>query len=295
MPRPASPEARLVRRRVALAAALALAGAGCFLSHPTVTQSAGPIITTSQPVPSSDRVMRVTLMPTVREIRVLKTVAHDAPKEGLALRAGAPVTLHVSASGTGNLHGAAWLEGPSGPVGRTTLAYDAAADSYTGTIRIEPGQLAAGDYDVKAVLEADGKEVTDVVTAVDPVRLSLEGLPADLKAQIEAWSAFFDTDSAVMSPDDQRAAQDLIARIQPFAPHLRTIRVVGHCDTRGTEVHNASLGGNRAAALARLLSGSLPGVAVGIESAGSADPNPAGDSPESWAKNRWARLVLEAK
>ena len=71
--------------------------------------------------------------------------------------------------------------------------------------------------------------------------------------------------------------------------------MIGHCDLRGSEVHNTALGGNRAASLAKALTGRLPGVAIGIESAGSADPSPPGDNPDDWARNRWARLVLETK
>ncbi len=295
MLRPASPDRlRGFRLTCGALAALSVLPAGCSFGRPAATESVTPSVEVTRQAPPAERVMRVTMLPKVREVQTLRGVTHDA-QGGLTLRQGTPATLHVSATGSANGHVEAWLEGQPGVVGRTALSYEAASDRYVGVINLEAGQVAAGEYDVKAVLEVDGKEATEVVTAVDPVRLSLEGLPDALKAEVEAWSAHFDTDSSVLTAEDQGVAGGLVAKLEPFAQYVRSIRVVGHCDLRGSEQHNTALGGNRAASLAKMLSGRLPGVTVGIESAGSADPNPPGDDQGALAQNRWARLVLETK
>jgi len=76
---------------------------------------------------------------------------------------------------------------------------------------------------------------------------------------------------------------------------IESIRVEGHCDTRGTEVHNTELGANRAASVAKVLGDLLPGVVIGVQSLGSENPDPPGDNPADWAKNRWARIRIRSR
>jgi outer membrane protein OmpA-like peptidoglycan-associated protein len=121
------------------------------------------------------------------------------------------------------------------------------------------------------------------------------GIPSELRKEIEAFSAYFETDDSTLQKDYRADALGLGERLHPFAAQIRRIRVVGHCDTRGSEIHNQGLGEERAASLAEALSKSLDGVAIVTETLGSTNPDPPGQNPAAWAKNRWARIQMETQ
>jgi outer membrane protein OmpA-like peptidoglycan-associated protein len=119
------------------------------------------------------------------------------------------------------------------------------------------------------------------------------GIPSGLRKEIETFTAYFETDDSTLQKDYRADALGLGGRLQPFAAQIRRIRVVGHCDTRGSEIHNQDLGEERAASLAEALSKSLNGVVIVTETLGSTNPDPPGQNPADWAKNRWARIQME--
>ena len=121
------------------------------------------------------------------------------------------------------------------------------------------------------------------------------GIPSELRKEIETFTTYFDTDDSTLQQDYRTDAQELGTKLRPFAAQIRRIRVVGHCDTRGSEIHNQGLGVQRAASLADVLSKSLDGVTIVTESLGSSNPDPSGQDPSSWAKNRWARIQMETQ
>lgn len=89
-------------------------------------------------------------------------------------------------------------------------------------------------------------------------------------------TVFFDTDSAVLSPGARRELADLRG----------TLRVVGHCDERGSREYNLALGQRRAGAVASYLR--KMGVTVRATSRGKEEPVDAGHSEEAWVRNRRA-------
>ncbi len=281
-------ESRKGLPRMVAAAVCAFVLTGCASGRsasPTIKPAAG-----KQTLPALQS-MKVTLVPRVREVRVLNRVSYEAPEQGLVLQPGAPSTLRVTASGTGNLKGEAWLEREGEVVGRTALGYDGARDEYSANIRLDGAKLSVGDYEVRAALDS-----TETVTASDPLHVRLES-PIDptLMNEVDEFRTYFETDAYTL-PDQERQTIKLIAeRLQPLAAHIQSIRVEGHCDTRGTEVHNVELGVSRAAAVASILKDLLPGMVVGVQSLGSESPDPPAENAEAWAKNRWARIRIELK
>jgi outer membrane protein OmpA-like peptidoglycan-associated protein len=234
--------------------------------------------------------MKVTLIPKVREVPTLNQVSYE-PAQGLVLRPDAASTLRVIASGTGNLKGEAWIEREGEVVGRTALGYDSARDVYNADIRLDGSKVPAGDYDVRAVLES-----TDTVTAPNPLHVILESpLDPALRAEVEEFRAYFDTDVYILSDQYRQAISTIATRLQPLSARIQSIRVEGHCDTRGTEVHNIELGSNRAASVAKILGDFLPGVVIGVQSLGWENPDPPGQNNEDWAMNRWARIRIESR
>ncbi len=271
---------------LAFALAIGLSAPGC------AGGKAGP-----PPAPVTETV-KITMTPVVREVPVLKSVTHDASADGISLGGAEPHILHVTAQGTPKLGGKTWLEGQGGAVADAPLRYDTARGLYEAEIALLPSKVPAGSYSVSAVLEKEGEEVTQIATASEIVRILPEaiapaGIPPELRKEIEAFSAYFDTDDSTLETTYREGAQGLGAKLQPFAAQIRRIRVVGHCDARGSEIHNHELGQQRAASLAEVLSKSLDGVAIVTETLGSANPDPPGQDPAAWAKNRWARIQME--
>ncbi len=271
---------------------LSLAGGCALMRHASASE------------PSGDRLMKVTLVPTVREIFVLERVNHDAPLEGITLRNDAAQTLRVVATGTGGLSGAAWLEGRSGPVGRAELAWNPETGQYVGEMVLSTPQVSADHYDVKAVLLSEGKQVTEIITAFDPVDIGIEigGATPELARQddfekllweVQDYYAYFETSADQLAEADRLQAQERI--VQALLPHkdrIQSIRVEGHCDPRGADEYNHELGAKRAQSLAALLAERLSGVPIVTVSLGEAQLDVEDPGPEAMHLQRWARVRL---
>ena len=275
-------------------AVLSLVALGCF--HARSSASTNPAPAPAPETPPPLEMMKISMVPTVRESLVLKSVTHDAPSEGFVLGGPGPRPLHVTASGTGNLAGEAWLEGPGGAIAKTPMTWDENGKGYVAEIPMSSKQIQEGSYDLKAILRADGKE-TEVMTAVDPVlvKAARPVLATALAETAERFRAFFDTDSDALRGADRVALQEIVEKLHDATTAIRSIVVEGHCDLRGSEVHNRELGERRAASLAKVIDELLAGVAVRAESLGEIDPNPPDNTPEAWQKNRWARIRIETK
>lgn len=117
-------------------------------------------------------------------------------------------------------------------------------------------------------------------------------IPENYREQRNVFaSVHFDYDSAELRPGDS----DLIAQV---AQHLlqnpdHMLLVEGHCDERGTEEYNLSLGERRALSVAEELA--RMGVTVdrlGTQSFGEKVPLIESNTKESLAKNRRGEFVL---
>lgn len=104
-------------------------------------------------------------------------------------------------------------------------------------------------------------------------------------------AVYFDYDSAIMRGGEE-------AKLQAVAEHLRgnqgaTLVVEGHCDERGSNEYNLSLGDRRAMAVRAYLVGlGIDGSRVNTKSLGEEMPAAMGHDEASWSQNRRAEFVL---
>ena len=110
----------------------------------------------------------------------------------------------------------------------------------------------------------------------------------------EAYRVQFDYDSAVIKSSEK-------SKIAAVADHLKAnpaagVEVEGHCDERGTDQYNYSLGEQRAlAAREELIRLGVNGAHVMTKSYGRSRPIDTGHSDESHARNRRDQFVLLTK
>jgi peptidoglycan-associated lipoprotein len=109
--------------------------------------------------------------------------------------------------------------------------------------------------------------------------------------KFKADIVYFDTDSAVIKKTEQTKLQDVADYFKGNATDAVTVQ--GHCDERGTEGYNLTLGDKRALAVREYL-GTL-GVdpaRVHTISYGESRPVEKGHSEAAWKKNRRGVFIL---
>lgn len=138
---------------------------------------------------------------------------------------------------------------------------------------------------------------TDFLTPTpDSDVLSLDIVEANRVARERGWirDAFFAYDASTLDSAAQEALRASATWLRNN-PQFR-IRIEGHCDERGTEQYNLSLGDFRAETAAAYL------AALGVDrsriatvSYGEERPFDEGSSESAWAQNRRAHLVLSGR
>jgi len=106
-----------------------------------------------------------------------------------------------------------------------------------------------------------------------------------------ANTVYFDFDRATVKPSETSKIDDVVKYLQGNPAHA--VQIEGHCDERGTEQYNLSLGERRALAVREYL------VTAGIQpdrvftiSYGESRPADPGHNEAAWAKNRRGVFVL---
>jgi peptidoglycan-associated lipoprotein len=134
------------------------------------------------------------------------------------------------------------------------------------------------------------------VTAVDPnvgtplTTVSLDGREQN-RTKFEAETIHFDLDKAIVKTDE-------LPKISKVADFLKVspghdILVEGHCDERGTEGYNISLGDRRALAVREaLITAGAPAEHVHTVSFGESRPVDSAHNEAAWAKNRRSEFIL---
>lgn len=101
--------------------------------------------------------------------------------------------------------------------------------------------------------------------------------------------------------DSTVVPQDELGKIESVASHLRdnpnrVVIVAGHCDERGSDEYNMSLGENRAIIVRNYLVGDgITADRIETRSYGKERPAVVGEGEEAWAKNRRAEFEIFAK
>jgi peptidoglycan-associated lipoprotein len=106
-----------------------------------------------------------------------------------------------------------------------------------------------------------------------------------------ANTVYFDLDRATIKPSETGKIDEVVKYLQGNPTHA--VQIEGHCDERGTEQYNLSLGDRRALAVREYLV--TAGIAAGrvfTISYGESRPVETGHNEASWSKNRRGAFVL---
>jgi peptidoglycan-associated lipoprotein len=152
-------------------------------------------------------------------------------------------------------------------------------DAGPGT-GVNPGAIAPGS-DIKG---ADGQ------IPITGAR-SIEGRSQD-REKYKGQTVYFEFDRSNVRAGEAAKVQEVATRFKSEDPNTDLL-IEGHCDERGTEEYNRSLGERRALALRELL------VAAGVSadrihtiSFGKDKPVDPGHSESAWSKNRRGEFIL---
>jgi peptidoglycan-associated lipoprotein len=113
----------------------------------------------------------------------------------------------------------------------------------------------------------------------------------DLNRDSPLRPLFFELDSADVSSAGQQVLQANAAVLKKY-PGMQ-ITIEGHCDERGTEQYNLSLGERRALAVREyLVTAGISAARVFTISYGESRPAVPGHNEAAWSKNRRGAFVL---
>ena len=121
----------------------------------------------------------------------------------------------------------------------------------------------------------------------DPANMNID------RDKLAAYTVHFKYDSAVVEDSEQANVASVAQALKSDATAAVRLMIEGHCDERGTEEYNRSLGERRALALREALA--KDGVDSGIIrtiSYGKDQPVDPGHDEAAWAKNRRGQFDL---
>jgi len=167
----------------------------------------------------------------------------------------------------------------------------------TGVPETPPGQMIGGNNNNPPGLPIDTQPRPIPVTppvdpnATTPLNGSLSSWLAAANNPFKGDTVYFDFDKATVKPGE-------ISKIERVASGIKgmpgkALRIEGHCDERGTEEYNRSLGERRALAVRELLMHSgVDANLIDTISYGEDRPADPGHDKEAWAKNRRGEFIL---
>lgn len=113
---------------------------------------------------------------------------------------------------------------------------------------------------------------------------------ADLEALLRGAVLQFDFDRSTLTAESMKRLGAIADALRAH-PGVR-VKVAGHCDERGTQEYNVTLGQQRAeAARAYLVALGIEGARIDTVSFGAEVPADPGHHEEAWAKNRRDELT----
>lgn len=159
--------------------------------------------------------------------------------------------------------------------------------SFTTSCSLFRKKSATDDYGsgVKTETTADGgSESFDN----SPMNFSAQGSDSGSIAGLN--TVFFDYDKASLSGSEKAKLEENVAWMKKNSAVSLTIE--GHCDQRGSNEYNLSLGERRANAVKKMMTDmGVPAGRLTIVSFGEEKPLVQGDSEDAMAKNRRANFV----
>jgi peptidoglycan-associated lipoprotein len=110
-------------------------------------------------------------------------------------------------------------------------------------------------------------------------------------AALAAYTVHFDFDSSVVKSSEESKLTSVAGELKGRAGNA--VRIAGHCDERGTEEYNRSLGNRRALALReKLLVLGIDPKRIDTRSYGEDMPVDHGHNEAAYAKNRRGEFIL---
>jgi peptidoglycan-associated lipoprotein len=108
---------------------------------------------------------------------------------------------------------------------------------------------------------------------------------------LKSFTVYFDFDSSAVKASEKTKISSVVDYLKGHA--VNAVRVEGHCDERGTEEYNRSLGERRALAIREiLLSSGVDARRIDTISYGKDRPADPGHNEEAWRKNRRGEFIL---
>lgn len=130
--------------------------------------------------------------------------------------------------------------------------------------------------------------VTDLVQAEHPDNFADRHQDHD---KFAADTVYFDTDSAAVKASQKSKLESVASGFKTLA--AGDLLIEGHCDERGTEGYNLTLGDKRANALREyLVNLGVSAEKIHTVSFGEAKPTAEGHDESAWSKNRRGEFVF---
>lgn len=113
-----------------------------------------------------------------------------------------------------------------------------------------------------------------------------------LAEQMAIRPVLFDTGSASLDQTAQDAVEQAASILRD--QHVAAVKVIGHTDATGNEQANQLLGGQRAQAVAQMLSTLVPGLRIDVTTVGDSQPLMPNDTEAHRQANRRATIETES-
>jgi len=137
-------------------------------------------------------------------------------------------------------------------------------------------------------------DVTSVRPGSDPIPQSerdITGRSQD-REKYRAQTVYFDFDRASVKASEATKVQEIANQFRNESPNADLL-IEGHCDERGTEEYNRSLGERRALALREMLvAAGAPADRIHTLSFGKDKPAEPDHTEAAWSKNRRGEFIL---
>ena len=160
-------------------------------------------------------------------------------------------------------------------------------NKWCGCGKKKPAAVSADVTNLPPVEVTSLLDSNEVATA--QVGVPFDQLPVDANAKLEPVQ--FGYDSSILPPKEA-------AKVEKAGQYLldhpdRVLNVDGHCDERGSNEYNLSLGEQRAQSVRKFLVDlGIDGARVQTRSFGKEKPLDPGHNEAAWAKNRRGEFVV---
>ena len=121
--------------------------------------------------------------------------------------------------------------------------------------------------------------------------IDFKNWPVSADQPFTADTVYFEFDKATIKSSETHKLDSVASRMKQYRG--KALRVEGHCDERGTEEYNRSLGDRRALAIREYLArAGMDSQMVDTVSYGEDRPKVQGHNDAAWSKNRRGEFVL---